>query len=283
MTEGGPLLPFEDEHFHGTLKKYFIGKRGAFFNTVEAFPEIWKAFEMLDGLWTRSLEHISSQGDQSRVLPALLFFNAHARIRIAFELGFSRCLPEAFGALRSAIESAAYAYQFIREPCDFPKLAAASARQGTRSGDQERISLIHDLMKRAFDKRKKNWFMPADIVGKLGRAYGMCSEWGSHLTFGAVATRVQQSVGGQPLPSGQLGFAYADATPQATQAVLTWFLDCGYQMHDVLFRSFESRLKLDTELPRLCNEFRQLKNHVAGQLDASVPKEFERRGFKAPQ
>jgi len=274
----GALLPFEDEHFHGSFKSYFAAKRGAAFNTIKAFPEIWSGFEMLDALWSRSLDILTPTDDQKRILPALLFFNAHARMRIAFELAFSRCFPEALGTLRSAIESAAYGYQFTYVPYEFPKLSSPSDPGVTPKTEQERKKLTRQI-KAEFNKRKKRLFEPECNLGQLEGFWRMCSERGSHLTFQAVTLRALRQGETVNVTDRHLTFLYSDAPRDVTQALLTWFLECGYTMHVLLYKSFESRLKLDYELPRLSGEFRQVRENVVQQLKASVS---DKRHLGAP-
>ena len=233
------------------------------------FPEIWKGFEMLDGLWSRSLDNLAPTHDQKRILPVLLFFNAHARIRIAFELGFSRCFPEALGTLRSAIESAAYGYQFSSHPYEFPKRTSPSVPGGTANIDQERNKLTRQI-KSAFNKTGKNLFEPERDLGQLKKLWQKCSERGSHLTFPALSLRAMRQLGNGDATGRRLIFLYSDAPRPAAQALLTLFLDCGYAMHVVLYKSFESRLKLDPDLPRLCGEFLQVRGKVVQQLQASA-------------
>jgi hypothetical protein len=269
VIENGPLLPFEDEHFHGAFKSYIRAKREGAFNTIEAFPEIWKGFELLDGRWSQSLANLTPTNDQKRILPALLFFNAHARIRIAFELGFSRCFPEALGTLRSAIESAAYGYQFTFRPYEFPKLTPPSVPGVTPNLDQERNKLSRQI-KTAFNNRKQRLFEPARDLGQLSKLWEKCSERGSHLTFQALSLRAMRQLDNGNATGRHLIFHYSDAPREVAQALLTLFLDCGYAMHVVFYKAFESRLKLDPNLPQSCGEFVRLREKLVLQLKASA-------------
>jgi len=149
------LLPFEREHLVSPYRDFLYGKRGACFNTIQAFPDIWNAFEALDRAWAEACKALRVPGTQERILAVLMFLNAHVRVQIAFELGFSRCLSEAGAVLRNAVESAAYAHSFLVKPVAFPQLSIPAA------GDQERLRL-YKAMRREFKKERSD-IIPTQI------------------------------------------------------------------------------------------------------------------------
>lgn len=108
-TEDDLLLPFEKRCLHGDYREFFKTKRNNYFATIQAFPGVWRCFELLDDIWMREFDDLQKLRNVKGMLPAILFMNAHAQFRVAWELGFSCCIGEAWNVLRSGIESVAHA------------------------------------------------------------------------------------------------------------------------------------------------------------------------------
>ena len=68
---------------------------------------------MLDKIWMREFADLQTATDSGRMFPLRLYFNAHAKMRVALELAFSGCLAEARSILRDAIEFVARAYDSL--------------------------------------------------------------------------------------------------------------------------------------------------------------------------
>jgi hypothetical protein len=98
------LLPFESEHIPEFYREYYKIQRNNFFASIQAFPAMWRYYLLLDKIWLREFEDLKPPGDSKLIFPLLLFINAHAKIRISIELGFSGCLSEARSILRDAID-----------------------------------------------------------------------------------------------------------------------------------------------------------------------------------
>jgi len=111
--ESDLLLPFEGRVFPSEYKEYFKAKRQNFFATIQAFDKLWECFMLLDKIWMREMEDLGRLRDPMQMFPMILFTNAHAKFRIALELGFSCCLGEAWDTVRGAIESVAHAHKLI--------------------------------------------------------------------------------------------------------------------------------------------------------------------------
>ena len=52
----------------------------------------------------------------NRAFPVMLYINAHAKLRIAIELAFAGCTPEARSILRDAVEFVAHAHHMLDDP-----------------------------------------------------------------------------------------------------------------------------------------------------------------------
>jgi hypothetical protein len=249
-TEEELLLPFERAHFRPPFREFLSGRRGAFINTIQAFPDIWYAFEVLDETWMTAINTLRVPGGKDRILPVLLLLNAHVRVQIAFELAFSRCLSEAGAVLRNAIESVAYADNFLRKPVEISQLSGLLPTQLQSAEQQERLS-VHRVMKREFKKREAKLFLPKDRLGRLHQHWYKYSERGSHMTFGAMSLRLLSLTEA----STELSLHYNDAPRDTTYAVLITFLDCCQAMHEVLVNGFRTRLELNPEFLKLSQRF----------------------------
>src|SRR2546427_305823 len=82
------LLPFERQTLKGDYRGYLNIKRNNFFATIQQFRGIWDCFGLLDETWIREFADLERQRDPNQMLPLLLFINAHAQFRTAFELAF---------------------------------------------------------------------------------------------------------------------------------------------------------------------------------------------------
>ena len=71
---------------------------------------------LLDRIWLREFEDLNSARDSQRMFPLLVFFNAHAKIRVGMELAFSACMAEARSMLRDAVECTAHAHLMTKDP-----------------------------------------------------------------------------------------------------------------------------------------------------------------------
>jgi hypothetical protein len=110
------LTKFEIENLPEHYREYYSNKRHNLFASIQLFPAIWNCFMLLDKIWLREINDFDSLSGVEQMLPLLLFMNAHSKIRISLELGFSTCVTEAFSMMRDAIESAAFAHMILLNP-----------------------------------------------------------------------------------------------------------------------------------------------------------------------
>lgn len=104
-SENDLLLRFEQENLPPHYRDYYVAKRQNLFASIEGFSPLWRCFMLLDEIWLREFEDMRATRDIHRMFPMILFMNAHAKMRIALELGLSACLAEAYSILRDAVES----------------------------------------------------------------------------------------------------------------------------------------------------------------------------------
>src|SRR5438445_12337862 len=109
MADKEFLLSFEDKNLRGEYRNYFIAKRENYFAIIQLLPELWDCFLKLDEIRKHEFADLERLRDAKQILPLQLFLNSHAQFRVAFELGFSTCIAEAWNIVRSAIEATAHA------------------------------------------------------------------------------------------------------------------------------------------------------------------------------
>lgn len=85
-TESDLLVEFERLHIPEHYKLFYVPKRHNLFATIQQFPYIWNCFMHLDKIVLREFEAMQRLRDLGLVLPMALLMNAHAKIRLAFEL-----------------------------------------------------------------------------------------------------------------------------------------------------------------------------------------------------
>jgi hypothetical protein len=117
LAETDKLLhKFEIDNIPDQYRAYHGIKRNNFFASIQGFPEMWQYYLRLDAIWMCEFADLQSARDATSVFPLLLYFNAHAKMRIATELAFSGCMAEARSILRDAIEFVAHAHTMISDP-----------------------------------------------------------------------------------------------------------------------------------------------------------------------
>src|SRR5712692_11404440 len=109
------LVPFEQQVLPAEYKGYYRTKRNNFFASIQKLPELWHYYMMLDQIWFREID-ILKPSEPNKAFPIVVYINAHAKIRIATELAFTGCLPEARSILRDAVEFVAHAHHMLKDP-----------------------------------------------------------------------------------------------------------------------------------------------------------------------
>jgi hypothetical protein len=112
------LVQFERDNIKDDYRVFYAIKRNNLFSSIQSFPEHWEFFCRLDEIWRREIGNLEVATDPDRMLPVILYMNAHAKMRISMELAFSHCMPEARSILRDAVENVAHAHHMLRDPAN---------------------------------------------------------------------------------------------------------------------------------------------------------------------
>ncbi len=259
-TDDDLLLPFEKVHLQGDYKDYFKTKRNNFFATVQTVPGIWRCFGLLDDVWMREFQDLQRLREVKQMLPAILFMNGHAQFRIAWELGFSCCIGEAWNVLRSGIESVAHAHKIYREP----HLAAVWSAKD--DGPKEL-----QAFKDSFERNKKESLFPAQHgLDTLHRYWSQFSELGTHTTVSSLARRFEEE---KTAADVNWHLQYFEADPERIAIFLFSLLLAAAYMEKAFFDCFETRLTLDLVLVARRRDL----GKVIGQTKQGIIKRFNLR------
>lgn len=259
-TESDLLTGFELLNLRGDYREYFKTKRNNFFATMQELPDLWKCFQLLDQIWIRQFNDLQNLGDTKQMLPGLLFMNAHAKFRIAMELGFCCCLGEAWDILRGAIESVAHAHKLVREP--------HLMKVWLEKDDGKRAA---EAFKDTFERNKKESLFPAQHgLDKLHTIYSQFSEWGTHTTVASIAQKFATC---ETSSHVEWKLNYTGAEPQVLTTSLFLMLVASALMERAFYGTYEARLQFDTELNRMRSSLRE----EAGIIRARTIKQFNLR------
>ncbi|MGH9455155.1 MAG: hypothetical protein ACRD2O_14425, partial [Terriglobia bacterium] len=176
--------------------------------------------------------------------------NAHAKIRVSIELGFSGCLAEARSILRDAIEFVAHAHAMLHDP------ELQKTWLNKNDGESAR-----EAFKDAFERQKKQGVFKG--LEELHRTWGQLSEIGSHANLNAIYDRF-----GCVASEKNVKFTinYTGVEPRMWAMSLFSMLLACFTMERTLFSDYEDRLKLDDGLVRMRAEFERHKEQLRRNL-----------------
>jgi len=258
------LLPFEENHLRGEYRTYFITKRTNYFATLHTFAPLWNCYLGLDEIWEREFSDLQRITKPGQLLPIKLFSNCHAQFRVAFELGFSTCIGEAWNIVRSSIETAVQAHKIWRQP----KLASVWIKK--HDGPQE-----EKAYKAAFEFYKKESLFPVEHgLRELYAYYGDYSELGTHSTISALAVRHSIEIDDKDV---SWRHECLETKPERIASFLFTMLTPCALVEKAFFNCFDSRLKFDVELMRMRDVFAQQKRQAADW----IVKEFNFGQYRA--
>jgi hypothetical protein len=247
------LVKFEIDNISDEYREYYGIKRNNFFASIQGFPEMWEYYLQLDAIWVREFKDLKVVGDTRRMFPLLLYFNAHAKMRVAIELAFSGCMSEARSILRDAVEFVAHAHSMINDPI---------LQKTWLSKNDGKVAL--EEFKDAFERHKKQGVFKS--LDELHRTWGELSETGSHSNINAMVDRFVQITGGDHI---EFRLNYTGIEPRmAALSIFSMLLTCA-TMEQTLFGDYDSRLKLDNDLMRMRGEFERFKEQLRQTLIAS--------------
>jgi hypothetical protein len=244
------LVPFETQNIPQQYREYYKTKRNNFFAGIQNLPELWRYYTSLDAIWLREFDDLKPARDPNRMFPLLLYFNAHAKIRVSIELGFSACLAEARSILRDAIEFVAHAHAMLQD---------AELQNTWLNKDDGKAGL--EAFKDAFERHKReNVFKGLD---ELHKTWGQLSETGSHANLNAICDRFVHVKSDEGV---EFRLNYTGAEPRTLAMSLFSMLLACFTMERTLFSDYEDRLKLDAELVRMRTEFERYKEQLRRAL-----------------
>lgn len=236
------LLDFE-KGFPDHYKEYYAAKRNNFFATLQAAPRLWSAFMLLDKIWLREFEDMRSVTNTGRMFPMILFMNAHSKIRIGFELGFSCCLHEAQSIFRDAIESVAHAHRVFFDP-ELQKLWVS------KNDDADSIKAFNSEF---WHSKEERLF---DGLAELYQRWKQYSEWGSHTNPISIVSKFAIHETDKHL-DWRLNYTGVESRTLIT-ALFVLLIDFSL-MEKVLFNDCSERLKFDHELLAMRSQFESEK------------------------
>jgi hypothetical protein len=259
------LLPFERDRLLGTYREFYKTKRNNFLAMVSHFASLWLNFQFLDEVWTKGNQDLTKLGEPRQVLPSLLFLQAHLKFRIAMELGFSLCLPEAWAVLRVGIESTVHAHKIHREA------GAADIWSARDEGKTDRAA----FNKMFTENKRESLFPPLGGLGELYVYWRDYSHWGSHSSVVDMGTRVRQVDTPEDVT---FHFDCFDGNESRAIPCIYHLLDAGRLMERAFFDIFRDRLELDYNLVKQRSDFEKRHSDMAGGLRAKYGAEILSEG-----
>ncbi len=262
------LHKFEIDNIPGEYRAYYGIKRNNFFASIQGFPEMWQYYLRLDAIWMREFADLQNARDASRMFPLLLYFNAHAKMRVAMELGLSGCMAEARSILRDAIEFVAHAHTMISDP----------ELQKTWLSKNDGNAPLEEF-KNAFERQKKAGVFKG--LNELHKTWGELSETGSHANMNAMVDRFVQMTADDHIEF-RLNYTGPEDHKLWALGLFAMLLTCS-TMEQTFFSDYEVRLKLDNDLMCMRGEFDRYKEQLRQTLINRYNVEPPRGIFPAPR
>jgi hypothetical protein len=245
--ESDLLVPFESQNLPDEYKEYYKTKRNNFFSSIQRFSGMWKYYMLLDKIWFREFEVMKPARDTNRMFPMLLYFNAHAKIRVSIELAFSGCMAEARSIMRDAIEFVAHAHTMMGD--------AELQKTWLSKGDD---AAALEAFKDAYERNKKERIFKG--LDELQHSWGQLSEIGSHATILAICERFAIAKSDTRV---EFRLNYTGGLDERNWALslFSLLLTC-FTMEKTFYGDYQTRLQFDEPLIRMRKEFEQLKEQL---------------------
>jgi hypothetical protein len=244
--ESDLLVPFESQNFPEEYKEYYKTKRNNLFASIQNFSGMWKYYTLLDQIWLREFEVMQSGRDPDRMFPMMLYFNAHAKVRISIELAFSGCMAEARSIMRDAIEFVAHAHTMMGD-------AELQKTWLSKGDDAAALQAFKDAYER---NKKKGIFKGLD---ELQQSWGQLSETGSHATIAAICERFAVVHTDKHV---EFRLKYTGLEERTWVLALFSLLLTDFGMEKTFYGDYQSRLQFDETLIRMRAKFEQLKEQL---------------------
>lgn len=253
------LVKFEQANIPSHYKPYYMTKRHNLFSTIQQFAYLWNLQMLLDKILAREFEMMMELRNPDLMFPMVLFMNAHAKMRVAFELGSAGCLSEAHSILRDAIESVAHGNRIAADPV----LLEAWIQKYDGKDALEAFKKEFEL------EKAKRLF---DGLPELHRLWKQFSDFGSHTNLNSIVTRFGIKKTATHLEY-RLNYCGAESNV-AAQTLLEMILAFD-QIENIIFKVCQDRLKLDPELGRMRAQFvkerEQVRAHVIKTYNVRPP------------
>jgi hypothetical protein len=260
------LVKFEIDNIPDDYREYYGAKRQNFFASIQGFREMWDLYLRLDAVWLRGFRDLYVANDPNTMFPLLLYFNAHAKIRVAMELAFAGCLSEARSILRDAVEFVAHSHTMVGDP---------ELQKTWLSKNDDNAGL--EAFKDAFERHKKEGVFKG--LDELHKVWGQLSETGSHANIAALVDRFVQ-VTEEKHVTFKLNYTGVESERIWRTSIFTMLLSCSTMLGTFL-SDYDGRLKLDETLMRMRQECDQFKEQVREMLKVHY-KIGPPRGVHAP-
>jgi|SRR5215831_15743017 len=247
LDENALLVEFERRHIPQDYREYYATKRNNFFASIQNFSELWDLYLRLDAVWLRAFGDLKVARDLARTFPLLLYFNAHAKIRVAMELAFTGCMSEARSILRDAVEFVAHAHWMLTDP-ELQKTWL------NKNDDEAALKAFKDEFEHA---KKDRLFKGLDELHKTWREL---SETGSHANINATVDRFVQVTDDKNIEF-RLNYTGVENQQMWEMMIFTMLLTCS-TMENVFFGDYEDRLKLDDTLMKMRRDCDRVKEHL---------------------
>jgi hypothetical protein len=244
------LVKFEIDNIPAEYREYYATKRNNFFASIQGFDGLWDYYTKLDQVLMREFADLNSATDANTMFPLVLYFKAHAKMRVSIELGLSGCLSESRSILRDAIEFVAHAHSMLADP---------QLQMIWLSKNDGKAAL--DAFAEAFERHKKTGVFNG--LAELHKTWGELSEIGSHANLNALADSFVHLTSDDHIEY-RINYTGAD-TQTWVMSLFTMLLTCS-TMEEVLFMDYSSRLNLDDQLMRMRNELEKYKEWLRGTL-----------------
>ncbi len=233
----------EREAFHGEMRKYRLVERHNFAETVKCIRPVWDLFEMLDEIWFTGLQHFEKASSDHQSLVFLLFAQAHSQFRSAFPIGFSGRIAVAQNVLRTGIELVAHGHRIHSVP-DLARVWFEKDEGGQKK----------KAFREAFEHfKEERLFSATRALKDLYNYWKKFSEWGTHSTVSALASRAERvRIEEQSIAK----LHYFETRPKVLARLLFDLLTASRLLEEVFFDVFQARLQLDYQLVSRRRDFR---------------------------
>lgn len=246
-TENDLLVEFERQHIPQHYKSYYLPKRHNLFATIEQFPYIWNCFMHLDEIVLREFADMERLRDPNLSLSMVLLMNAHSKVRVAFDLACSTCMPEGHSILRDAIESAAHGHRLASDPQLVKAWLAKNDDETAKKVFSQEFE--HEKAARLFDS-----------LPELHKLWKQFSEFGSHININSI---ISKFVVAKTDTDMQFQLNYSGVADAKFFAMVLFEMVLVFgEIEKVIFKLAKDRLQFDHELLNMRSRFEKEKESV---------------------